>query len=78
MDWTKAATETILTGIKNIAWPKVILRNLRDNRCFINCPEPTPQKQTKKKQKKNKIAYNMKNVNGLTEGMENASKDLAA
>ena len=64
MDWTKAATETILTGIKNIAWPKVILRNLRDNRCFINCPEPTPQ------QLSNKITY-MKKVNGLTEGMEN-------
>ena len=41
--WTKAATETILTGIKNNARPKVILRNLRDNGCFINFPEPTPQ-----------------------------------
>ena len=50
--------------LKNIAQPKVILRNLRDNRCFINCPEPTSQ------QLSNKIAY-MKKVNGLTEGMEN-------
>ena len=62
--WTKAATETILTGIKNNARPKVILRNMRDNGCFINCPEPTSQ------QLSNKIAY-MKKINGLTEGMEN-------
>ena len=37
---------------------------MRDNGCFIDCLEATPQ------QLSNKFAY-MKKVNGLTEGMEN-------
>ena len=38
--WSKEATEIIITGIKNYARPKVILRNLRDKNVFDGREEP--------------------------------------
>ena len=38
--WTKEATDIIVTGIKNDARPKVILRNLRDKNVFDGGLEP--------------------------------------
>ena len=62
--WSQLATEIIVTGIKNGATPKVILRNMRDKGCFLSASEPSMI------QLYNKIS-NLKKVLNLTENLCN-------